>query len=239
MKIFEIIPDQNYTMVSTIAELADKGVDVHKMINGGSPEDSARLQNILLQSSTKIEKLMHGDKQPTFCLSTTLDNKVFAALGFRKELTKENLCEEREKLEKIEDKTKNNLDYLLVDIHLMFIESLFNTNYFDNPETKDMFDDVDDDLFEDADEPKKTDIYQTKDPKLNKIMFLINNMKEFGLIGKKAELYKTGQIFYVDVAKMSEADKEKTKMLLGEADFSRSMTKPGYIHEHCQRWAAL
>ena len=169
MKIFEIIPDQNYTMVSTIAELADKGVDVHKMINGGSPEDSARLQDILLQSSTKIEKLMHGDKLPTFCLSTTPDNKVFAALGFRKGLTKEGLCKEREKLEKIEDKTKNNLDYLLVDIHLMFIKSLFNTNYFDNPETKDMFDDVDDDLFEDADEPKKTDIYQTKDPKLNKI----------------------------------------------------------------------
>lgn len=75
MKIFEIIPDQNYTMVSTIAELADKGVDVHKMINGGSPEDSARLQDTLLQSSTKIEKLMHGDKLPTFCLSTTPDTK--------------------------------------------------------------------------------------------------------------------------------------------------------------------
>lgn len=28
----------------------------------------------------------------------------------------------------------------------MFIDSLFNTDYFDNPETKDMFDDVDDDL---------------------------------------------------------------------------------------------
>lgn len=231
MKIFEIIPDQNYTMVSTTAELADKGVDVRKMINGGSPEDNVRLQEILLQSSTKIEELIHGEKLPTFCLSTTPDNRVFAALGFRKGLTKESLCKEREKLEKIENKTKNNLDYLLVDIHLMFIESLFNTDYFDNPETKDMFDD--------ADEPKQTDIYQTKDPKLNKIMFLINNMKEFGLIGKKAELYKTGQIFYVDVAKMSEADREKTKMLLGEADFSKSMAKPGYIHEHCQKWAAL